>query len=679
MRQVDDLAVAETVAEFAAMLPDKIISRRSGGSQKYKAAVLSCTATHDIETTNTKNDGFAYTFALNVAGCNAVFRYWEDYAEALDLLVDRYNLSNDRELHIHIHNLGYEMQYELQLISARWGIKTSLWTDAHKCLQVRCLNGIVFCDSLRLFAKSLAGATTGLPHAKATGDLEYTKYRTPETPLTPAEWRYIVYDVQGLWEAIERLKSEGKYTSASLPLTNTARVVRSVRNKCSSDIQKYSKRLALPKAAVIPAYRAMAGGDTHGCRWRAGRTYRNCNSYDFKSAHPSQMITKRYPMTAPTYYGQATAAELRRIIDDGCMFFGLLALTDVAVRVDCPDPVISLSKCDYITPGYTLDNGRVLTADALAVYCDSNDYIRIMEAYETGQILGDVWISKLDYLPQSLTDAVFHWFLQKENPKIKGTPEYTFAKICVNTIFGASAQKRVRDEYTITGTPEAITGTRVGWLDKLKSLTPEAVLSKQANNLPFLWGMWTSSCSRLELWKLLKIVGWERVIYWDTDSCKYKGPKLPEVDAYNADQRELVETRGYAREGLAVIGSAEDEHPGAEYGYSEFRALHSKCYAARDADGDLTATIAGVSKSAGKKALHDNIERLADGLTIKPAGGSKLWYQTGPIIRRSFGERETQTASWIYMEDREYHLKADTMDNAWADDVDELVGEIIAY
>ncbi len=36
--------------------------------------------------------------------------------------------------------------------------------------------------------------------------------------------------------------------------------------------------------------------------------------------------------------------------------------------------------------------------------------------------------------------------------------------------------------------------------------------------------------SRLKLWDMLKRVGWEKIIYWDTDSCKFEGEKQPTIE-----------------------------------------------------------------------------------------------------------------------------------------------------
>ena len=150
------------------------------------------------------------------------------------------------------------------------------------------------------------------------------------------------------------------------------------------------------------------------------------------------------------------------------------------------------------------------------------------------------------------------------------------------------------------------------------------------------------------------------MIYWDTDSCKYQGPKCPGVDVYNArvkaqcEQRGVVVTKASGKN--VYIGVAEDEHPQADFGYAEFRFLHAKCYAARTCDGVLESTIAGVGKKEGQDALKDDIDNLNDFLVIENAGGQMLTYHDSPIKERNDFEKPTISASWVVMTPRRYEV-----------------------
>lgn len=661
MLWVEDLRVAETPPEFFSMLLPRPRWCRLRGWRKWQPSIYDITCTFDIETTNSQEDGFAYSYQLNIGGCNAVFRTWAQFRDAIQGVIDRYGVDESHNLVIYVHNLGYELTYLLQIMAQDWGLVNAFFTSSHKVLTAKFANGLQFRDSLKLFQKSLEGATEGCPHPKAKGDLDYTIYRDSSMPLTAEEWRYIVYDVQGLYEAIERLKLEGGYNAASIPLTNTARVLKDVcrQVEASPAWHPLMSDLALPKEALQIAYECMGGGDTHGNRRLCNRTHKKCNSVDFKSAHPSQMLTKKYPMGRPIFYGEASADELQAIIDSGYGWIGRVGASDLQIVPENPDPTISFYK-STVQGNYKLDNGRVLSADFLAVPMDSNDFQRFKEGYSFRDCMAmEVWIFALDYLPEVFRNAVKVYFQQKEQLP-KDSPEYNFAKICVNTIFGAAAQKAVRDEYKVLINADGeMSIDKKDWLEVLEKKKDNHLRNMQSKSgkLPFLWGLWTASCTRLELWKLLKIVGWDKVIYWDTDSCKYKGAKVPEIERYNSAQIALVKSMGAEvlnrKGGTSYIGVAEDEHPDSEYGYLEFRALHSKCYACRDAAGELTATIAGVGKAERKAALADNINNLHYGFTIRPAGGQKLWYHERPLDRSI---PENPKGNWIYMEPREYEI-----------------------
>lgn len=662
MRECRGEQIAESKGEFLAMLgTPKTVQERTKKNARPKPRYLDVTCTFDIETTNTDTDGFTYTFQTCIGGAVVVPRYFEEWADIIETLVDKWSITERKRLVIFVHNLGYEYTYLIQMLCDRWGDCKALYTKSRKPLYLQFDNGIEFRDSLKLFQKSLARATEGCKHEKLKGDLDYSVYRTADTPLDDTEFAYCVNDVLGLWEAIERLKAERNYNAATLPMTNTALVIKEVNKHLTGDSRTLQKMQALElnREQMEIAYKAMAGGDTHGTRWRAGRTYRNCNSYDFKSAHPSQQLLWKFPEGKPMMLPQGQPqAVMDNIISCGMGWIAEIAIKGLQIRPECPDPVISVSKCAGLKCDENKDNGRVLQADETLLYCDSNDWQRIKEAYTFERVvMHRGFCFRLGYLPDSFRMAIFEKFKIKET--MKGSPEYAFSKICVNTIFGACAQKTIRDEYTAE-IGDSIDFERMSWEVNLEKKTPAEIQKSQKGKFPFLWGLWTASMTRLKLWQLLKIVGWEKVIYWDTDSCKFEGAKVPAVEEYNREVAAQCEKRGVVvtkPNGKKVyIGIAEDEHPQAEFGYTEFRFLHAKCYAARTCEGVLESTIAGVGKKEGQAALKDDIENLNDFLIIDDAGGQMLSYHDSPIKERHDFQRVTHSASWIVMTPRRYEV-----------------------
>lgn len=662
--------------------PYKVVSK----GKKKKTEFVDITATFDIETTNTSEDGFAYTFQMCIDGVCCLVRYFEDFVEILNGLVSHYQLSENRVLDIFIHNLGYEHWYITQLLCSEWGVPDNmLFTKPHKPLTISFPNGIRLRDSLKLFQKSLAGATKGCKHAKLVGDLDYSVYRTPDTPLTQQEFDYCINDVQGLYEAIERLKQDYKYNAATLPLTNTARVIDAVNKKIRASKNGKAldamKKLHLDKYQLRLAYKCMAGGDTHGTRWRAGNTYYKCNSYDLKSAHPSQMLLWDFPSGKPVTMPENLAEKaMDKIIKAGMGWYGKVFVKNFRIKDECPNPTVSYSKCDAIVGLVEKDNGRVLGARGAFIYMDSNDWWRFKQAYTYEfACLKESVSFRLAPLPDAFRNAVFDFFKVKESAD-EGA-ERAFAKICVNTIFGACAQKTVRDEYDIRIT-DLIECIKTTWEDNLDLKSEEDVADSQESKFPFLWGMWTASLSRRCLFNLQKAVGWDRLIYWDTDSCKYEGEKLPSVERYNETIRDQCRRRGVVcqnKKGQDVyIGVAEDEYPSVPYGYMKFTFLHAKCYAAlrynkHTASYEVETTIAGVGKAQGAEALKGHVSRLRGGLFIENAGGQNLEYRLEQVRVRNDFLRPTKTASFIIMTPRQY-LVTDSRE----DEVAEMDMEIIS-
>ena len=665
MRLSQDVMTYEALGEALPLLDYKPTTAFQRGKH---VEYIDVTCTFDIETTNSDEDGFAYSFQTCIGGLVVVPRYFEDWAELIETLCDKWRVTEKRKLIIYVHNLGYEFTYLIQLLTLRWGDCKALYTKSRKPLTLEFSNGIEFRDSLKLFQKSLARATEGCKHEKLKGDLDYTVYRTPDTPLDDKEFAYCVNDVLGLYEAIERMKKEHGFNAATLPLSNTALVKQEVNKIVNNDkgFDPIRKALTLTKSQTYLAYKAMAGGDTHGARWKAGYTFTNCNSYDFKSAHPSQQLLWKFPSGQPIDLPENTPEEdMNSIIDNGMGWVGQVAVSGLHIKDECPDPCISVSKCINTEVITDSDNGRVLdTAGTLIFFCDSNDWQRIRDGYEYEEMTAlDSFAFRLSYLPDSFRMAIFEKFKIKET--MKGSPEYMFSKICVNTIYGATAQKQIRDEYT-ADIGETIDFEKLGWEKNLEDMDDKEVEKAQnkKNTFPFLWGLWTASLTRLKLWRLLKIVGWDKVIYWDTDSCKFEGAKVPAVEEYNREIQEQCKKRGVVVDkgnGKKVyIGVAEDEHLHANFGYKEFRFLHAKCYAARTYEGKLESTIAGVGKKEGVAALKDDIENLTDMLVIEDAGGLMLTYHDAPAHVRTDFAKPTMSASWVVMTPRRYEVKGVT-------------------
>lgn len=632
-------------------------------SKRSKVVYVDDFITFDIETTTEDEScGYMYVWQACVGRYTVVGRTYADLEDLFSTIVDKLHLSDKRRIIIYVHNLGYEAYYLSQLLTASFGTPEMLVPQSNKPLTMIFGNGLEFRDSYKLFQKSLDKATKGLAHHKLVGELDYNVKRTPATYLTSDEWSYCIWDVVGLREAILKLYADHGYDTASVPLTNTGIVRESVLAVVNSDPQfRAVRRETRPtREQLILLIESMAGGDTHGSRFFAGRTIDNCNMVDIKSAHPSQMLLQKYPMGKLKTVSRDMSVDDVLDLRDQYALWCIVKMTGVIVKSQCANPTISFSKCSEISDDYSLDNGRVIYAESLTVACDSNDIYRIAHSYDYDTcIVESAVISKLAYLPVSIRGVIKLWFTNKESIEDRDDFNYMFSKICVNTIYGACAQKPARDDHIYNPTTNEIESKTVSWKDKILSMTDgEYNQLFTERSLPFVWGAWTASMSRLQLYKMQEQIGWGRVLYWDTDSIYYKGSKAACIAAFNAYKHKQVIARdavvtNYRGENV-YIGSFEDDYPNEEYGIKKFRFLHAKCYGKVSSKG-LQWTIAGVAKDCAKRALR-NIDDLKDGFYISSAGGMKVKYVSAPIQTIERSGLQFQSASYIVMKPRDYRV-----------------------
>lgn len=624
------------------------IARKRGGCKEIADLVIGM----DIETYNTEEDGWIYSIATCVEGKTAVFRYIEEWAAFMEYLKEII----EYKLRVYVFNLSYEYMYMGQYLHSQWKVKKSLFVGGKKPLKIEYENGIILQDAYRLFQKKLEGATKGLPHEKRPGDIDHTAYHSPGKMLSPREYDYIVRDVAGLYEAITELRLRHGWRVGEIPLTNTSIVLMEMNRSTSNDAEykKIRNKLVLNKEMLGIAYRTMGGGDTHGSRFYRGKVVKGCNMVDIKSAHPGQQLRQLYPGGQPWIMRNVTRGGVESLRRRGYGWIGKAILVGVFVKEGNPDPAISMSKVTNGRGVGEVDNGRLLDGEIITLYMDSNDWIRIMEGYDIEEVFFEILVCfRLRRLPRAFRETVFKWFKVKEMGK--GTSEYAFYKVCVNSIFGACALKGIREEYEIDY--ESLEVKKRSWEEHLKLSTEEEVRKSQWQRLPYLWGLWTSSLTRLQLWETIKAIGWSRVLYWDTDSVYYRGKKSGAVEEINKRHRDECEALGITieREGKepVFIGSLTDDYEEDEYGLEEFKFLHAKCYGYRTKDG-VKYTIAGVNKAKAKEAMGDDLNNFHEGKYISDAGGQKLTYYLRTLEERQLDGVMTHTASYIYMQPRDY-------------------------
>lgn len=632
--------------EVTAYSPDEFpwervskIAHKSRRKSRKGTATLVTYGTFDIETTTVTcpdKDAFMYHWQMTVGGIPVYGRYWDEWMEFLNELVERLELSESRKFVIYVHNLAFEFQFMRDFLEKMGGFD-GFYIDKRKPLSIRCSNGIEFRCSWKLTNMSLeraCGFERGVEIGKQSGTLNYRKIRTPRTELSDTEFAYCIADVLSLHQLIEcRLKNE-RDDLDTIPLTSTGYVRRDCRRSTEREegYRELFKSLTMTKEVYLLLKEAARGGDTHANRRLSGRILEDMDSFDVQSSYPAQLKMKRFPMTKFVPYGDVESPEeLERLLDaKACLFrvaFGGLRLKDEYAM-----PYISQDKASACVKGI-FDNGRVLRAETLLLTVTDIDYKLIRRQYVWDEMyVSDMHVAEYGYLPESILAVVDKYFqlktqLKGELAKAKAAGdleriadleyEYGKSKNRLNAIFGMMYTDPVRETVTLSGSE---------WTVETPDIEEalEKYYKSRNSFLYYPWGVWTTAHAREHLADLVDMTGQDTTAYCDTDSSKCHADEeiRARVDSKNQEIMAMAQERG-----------AYCDYDGTRYymgiyeyegHYDRFKTLGAKKYV-YEKGGELHVTISGVAKASAPHELG-RIENFVPGFTFYKAGGNTLTY-----------------------------------------------------
>ena len=548
--------------------------------------------------------------------CDGVVYYGRELRDFEEVLKD---LPTDVNIIIWVHNLSYEFHFLSNFLE---------WDDVfarspHKPIKAtpKKYKNIEFRCTYMLTRLSLDAWGKQLGVHKATGYLDYEKIRTPLTPLTEDEMYYSEQDClvveAGIKEYIKKY-----HRQSDIPLTQTGTVRKVVKDKLLSnrEYSKFIKKL-VPKAS--DEYRRLqnifAGGYTHANRIHSGVVQRGLiEHYDFASSYPTVMISEKYPMTKWIY---TATHELPS--DDMFEDYAYIMLLKFR-RINSTSYNTYIQRSKAIVLKGKFDNGRVLEAEELELWCTEQDFITIRNNYEWDSIeVEKLYRSKKDYLPKELIEYTLELYENKTTLKdVAGMEDiYLQSKQYINSLFGMMVTAIIQSEIVFNNDEwrtEILTKEDVN--NKLKELSDY----KKHDSKYFLnysWGCWVTAYARRNLWKCIEYCDRD-VIYCDTDSIFVKGHydftwynneitnKLKKTcDELNIDfNRTRPKTPKGKSKPLGVFDKEDD--------CSEFITLGAKRYVERrTSDNKLHLTVSGINKEA-VELLNDNIENFRDGFNF---------------------------------------------------------------
>ena len=244
---------------------------------------------------------FMYHWQMDVGGYIIVGRTWEEWLEFFDRLEEVLQFNGNKQLVIYVHNLGYEFQFMRDFLNHYFDGFTVFASKARQPITVQTGRGVQFRCSYKLTNMSLEKAVKnelGVIHAKAAGDLDYKKKRTPKTRLTETEVGYCVGDVISLYELIERRLINEHDNLETIPMTSTGYVRRMCRKACRKDghYRQLFKETEMNTYIYTLLKEAGRGGNTHANRYMSGRVWHNADSFDVQSSYPFCLCAFKFPI-----------------------------------------------------------------------------------------------------------------------------------------------------------------------------------------------------------------------------------------------------------------------------------------------------------------------------------------------------------------------------------------------
>ena len=590
--------------------------------------------------------------------------------------------------------------------------------------------GFLFKCSFKLTQKSLAqwGKDMNTPHRKLVGTVDYDAIHYQDSPLDFTDWKYMFYDVIVLDECVRTQLKVYNDDLISLPLTVTGYVRREVKTeylKEKKNRYKFKDR-QLSFENYIMCRNEFSGGLTHGNRHHAERTIRIGNIIngkevksikhrDFRSHYPSQQRAYEFPIGKPYLFYSSdlvkadgikapTVKRLLELAKTRCLLIEIslayAKLKDNKISI----PYLQSSKCSkgsFTDKDMILDNGRVLKIGEYnpekkynkmcRLVLNEDDLKIILMQYETVFVIEKVVSMARGKLPKYLIDSIDKFFKGKTDYKdqvkelerlgksgadpelLEALTNLMISKGMLNGIYGMSATDPIRASY-YENYEELEPSER--WAEEYKTEEDkETELNKFYNNfsgfLDYQFGAWTTSHARLELIKFCMIVGWENVLYCDTDSIFYISND--EIESRVNKQNEICIAHS------EKVGAFIVSNKGKKVHYDQFeleketiisfRFLHAKCYAYEtikyrkdgkpltDESGnaltELHCVIAGVKRfgtdDSGKKISRESelgsIDNLSNGFVFIHCGGMTKKYVYDYPHTEYINGHETEIAS----------------------------------
>lgn len=403
-------------------------------------------------------------------------------------------------------------------------------------------------------------------------------------------------EVKQLHEHISKLMQLYNDDLQSIPLTSTKYAKRDLQKACRG--MKYRKWFLSTKLTAQQYF--MCLNSFKGALCFSNPTYRgkilegNIVHRDFRSHYISQLRTRQFPIGTPEIVYDADLLSDRKfgcsfslddiVADEGYTYIVEIYVRNLTLKDGITAPILLDKDFFYVLKNAVIDNHHVIaTKDTNILYIDSVTLKWVLKQYTFEYIIMKAFKMKNGPLPKEYIPVIDRYFIEKSD-KTKPEFEHEIDKQRLNAIgYGCFVQKPIR--RTIMS------------LDRDKEVQLQKELDDYYDSwgsfLPYQIGIMVASYARDELLEYIETIGYDKVIYGDTDSLFYFSDNETEnkvlvLNSYKAMYAPKVKLKDGS---MLNYDCFELEHK-----IRRMKALKSKVYAFETVDGDFEVTVGGIPK-----------------------------------------------------------------------------------
>lgn len=542
-----------------------------------------------------------------------------------------------KKLITYIHNASYDLSYLVPYINMLpdFGMSNQGIIEGQNKFLSYCRGSLEFRCSYRLSGMSLEkwSKEMNVEHKKQVGLYDYDAILYPDDKLDDASQKYDLYDVLSMKECLEKQMQYHGDNITTIPFTATGYIRRTLRRACNKDKyyrNEYFFNNRLNADLFSYLLKSYAGGITHNNRFyrdmviRRGKTYEYTKGHkirvkcighkDFKSHYPTQMTCYEFPLGTPQLIYKNSMPfymTIGEILSYSPKFSTMSVIRIYEAKLKdfkISMPFMQFSKCYEASFDFKLlDNGRILHAKGeWIMYVDNLTLDILSEQYDLEYEVIEVYRMLNKPLPNCIIQVIDKYFKGKSDKKnlvheltdqfgkldertIEAEFELMQDKKGINSIYGCTATNPLRDQYEITEDMEFFLTQSYNDKESIQEGLDNYYKGKN-NFLAYIIGVWVTSLARHELYEYIKAIGYDKVLYVDTDSAFYIKDKETEkaIEALNAEKRKKAHS--------VILSNGKTEYYDeftSEPDCIAFKGLHSKCYGVVTEKG-LELTIAGV-------------------------------------------------------------------------------------